>query len=88
MPDPNNNRGSSVRSIAAELPLRAMRSQLTAASKLCATAENAAAIGEVRFGLDEPNHVPADAVAGVRDQRAALKRKISSLELRLRGRSD
>jgi len=38
---------------------------------------------KVRVHLEEPNHVPADAVAGIRDELAGLERQISSLEARL-----
>ena len=39
---------------------------------------------KVRLHLEEPNHVPADAVAGLRDELAGLERQISKLEARLR----
>jgi len=96
-----NSPQSSVRSIAAELRLRAMRSQVSAASIFCSTALNAVNLGQVQLELDavqkakhtaqwvrvhleEPNRVPADAVAGIRDQLASLERKISNLEARFR----
>jgi hypothetical protein len=49
-----NNRQSFtvVRSRAVQLRLRAMRSQLIAASSLCFTAENAVALDQVQLGLD------------------------------------
>lgn len=97
----NGRSFNAVRSRAAQLRLRAMRSQLAAASNFCSTAANAATLGQVQLGLDavqkakhtaqwvrvhleEPNHIPADAVAGIRDELAALQRQISDLEAGLR----
>lgn len=37
----------------------------------------------VRVHLEEPNHVPADSGAGLRDKLAELEKQISSLEARL-----
>ena len=37
----------------------------------------------VRAHLDEPDHVPPDSAAGLRDQLAELEKEISNLEARL-----
>lgn len=92
---------TALRSRTVQLRLRAMRSQLAAASNLCLTAGNALTLGQVRLGIDavhkarhtvqrvrvhleEPNHVPADSVAGIRDRLVELEEQISNLEARLR----
>jgi hypothetical protein len=36
----------------------------------------------VRVHLDEPHHVPADSIAGIRDRLAELERQLSRLEAR------
>lgn len=91
---------TAVRSRALQLRLRAMRTQLTAASNYCSTAEHALIFGRVQLGnnavqrakhtsekvsahLEEPNHVPADAVAGLREELVAIERQVSNLEARL-----
>lgn len=46
-------------------------------------AQNAKHVAQkVRLHLEEPNHVPANAVAGIRDELAELEREISNLEAR------
>ena len=37
----------------------------------------------VRVHLDQPNHISADSVPGIRDQLASLEKRISNLEARL-----
>ena len=39
-------------------------------------------VHEVRRHLDEPKHIPADSVAGIRDRLAELEKQISKLEAR------
>ena len=41
-------------------------------------------VQRVRTHLEEPNHVPADSVAGIRDRLVELEKQISELEVRLR----
>lgn len=80
-----------------QMRLRALHSQLTAASNFCSTAKNAFVVGRLDLGrarverarhtvqrvrahLEEPNHIPADSVAGTRDRLVELESLISKLK--------
>lgn len=95
--DTNRPRLKTLRLKAMQMRLRAIHSQLTAASNFCSTAEHALIFGrfdlarvaverarhtvqQVGAHLEEPNHVPADSVAGARDRLWELERFISRLE--------